>query len=147
MHTASDLFLSQELLQIFQQTPGLLYVTSQRNHVSNIQRCSGTYTQSSVVSVYRTFKRQVRDASLVDDSVYCKRKIWQAAGQSATTVSGLWISQAIYQVSLLFELKEEKTQNTHLQTHINLRKPYGWKGNNHTTGCKLLLCCMFWWDI
>lgn len=70
MHTASDLFLSQELLQIFPQTPGLLYVTSRRNHVSNIQQCSGAYTQSLVVCVYRTFKGQVRDASLVDDSVY-----------------------------------------------------------------------------
>lgn len=38
--------------------------------------------------------------------------------------------KSIYQVSSLFELREEK-RNARMQSHMNLHKPYAWKQSYH----------------
>lgn len=75
MHTAFDLFLSRELLQIFQQTPGLPCGQIEKScswHPIRKQHPS-TYANSLLVGVNRMLKPQVTDCTLTADDVYYRK--------------------------------------------------------------------------
>lgn len=67
MHKAFDPFLSQEPLQIFQQTPGPLCGQIKKNHVSDIQLLISIKPHMLFVHDL-VLKSQVTDASLAGDA-------------------------------------------------------------------------------